>query len=158
MVMVIHIPLFNTVVSIGDFLFARRTSVQSNVCLVKGIADCNQVLVKWWLTIDELNIAIPSLPLDKYKNLVKCRVKEVVEDCTTMETINVCNIIDVAFVFHANTLEKEYVNCAGMTGFLHSLSAYKWWIVSNRSLPPSPLFVNFCSKLSLSIVVLYFGG
>ncbi len=80
MVIVIHIPLFNRVVSIGDFFFARRTSGQSNVCVVKGIADCNQVQVTWWLTSEELNIAIPSLPLDIYKDLVKCCVKEVVED------------------------------------------------------------------------------
>jgi len=74
----------------------------------------------WWLTLDELYcngtvVAIPSLPLDVCSNLVKSRVKEVVEDCASIDTINVGDIIDVAFVFHANTLEKEYVNCAGMS-------------------------------------------
>jgi hypothetical protein len=67
------IPLFNTVLSIRDFLFAHRTSGQSNVSVVKGIADCNRVEVTWLLTTDELNrngVAIPSLPLDVYNNLV----------------------------------------------------------------------------------------
>jgi hypothetical protein len=118
--MMIHIPFFNTVLSMGDFLIARKTFGQCNVCLVKGITDQNQVQVTWWVTLDELKyngtvVAIPSLPMDIYSNLVKCRVKEVVEDCASIDTINVSEIIDVAFVFHANTLEKEYVNCAGMS-------------------------------------------
>ncbi len=42
-------------------------------------------------------------------------MKEVVEDCSTYSVINIGNIQDVAFVFHAKALEKEYINCAGMT-------------------------------------------
>jgi hypothetical protein len=63
-----------------------------------------------------------------------------------METINVCNIIDVAFVFHANTLEKEYVNCAGMSRVFYTryqlinggLSATDHY----RYLPFSSIFVQ----------------
>jgi hypothetical protein len=77
------------------------------------------------LTLDELSyngtaVAIPSLPMDVYNSLVKCRVKEVVEDCASIDTINVGDIIDVAFVFHTSTLEKEYVNCAGMSRFFYT--------------------------------------
>jgi hypothetical protein len=59
-------------------------------------------------------VAFPSLPLILYNNLVKCHLKEVVDDCAIIDNINVYDIIGVAFVFHANFLEKECVNCAGM--------------------------------------------
>jgi hypothetical protein len=38
-----------------------------------------------------------------------------VEVCIAIGTIDICDNIDVTFVFHANTLEKKYVKCAGMS-------------------------------------------
>ncbi len=74
----------------------------------------------WWLTWEELvsqgNIEVsPPLYVDLYGNLLKCRMMEVMEDCSTVSLINVCDVQDLAFVFHANALEKEFINCAGMT-------------------------------------------
>jgi hypothetical protein len=65
--------------------------------------------------LSELNIkASPPLPFSSYGNLLKCRHKEVVEDCYTIDAINACDIPDIGFVFHVKALENDFVNCAEM--------------------------------------------
>jgi hypothetical protein len=46
--------------------------------------------------------------------VLKCRLTEVIEVRSSLTTIDVNAVIDIAFVFHSNTLEHEYPNCAGM--------------------------------------------
>lgn len=119
--MLIQIPLFNAIVTVGDFLLAVRSgdATTPSVCVVRDVEN-NGLRVTWWLTWEELvsqgNIEVsPPLHVDLYGNLLKCRMMEVVEDCSTVSLINVCDVRDLAFVFHANTLEEEFINCAGMT-------------------------------------------
>jgi len=56
----------------------------------------------------------PPLSINDYSNLVKCRVKEVVEDRSYCSRISVDKVHDVAFVFHQDTLERTYINCSRM--------------------------------------------
>ncbi len=42
------------------------------------------------------------------------------EGYDTAGIIHVSSIIDVAFIFHANALEKEFVNCAGMSRLFYT--------------------------------------
>jgi hypothetical protein len=53
----IHVPLLNTILTAGDFVFARRNrdAYTPSVCVIRDIAEYNQVKVTWWLTIDELD-------------------------------------------------------------------------------------------------------
>jgi len=76
--------------------------------------------VTWWLTLDELgdegySETPPPPALSDYSNLLKCQIKEVCELRSEMVEINTNNIVDIAFIFHADTLEKEFINCAGVT-------------------------------------------
>jgi len=78
------------------------------------------VKVLWWLTHQEAeDLGFHELPapvdLDSFSNLLKCRIKEVFDDCSSLLVINIFDIHDLAFMFHATTLEKHFVNCAGMT-------------------------------------------
>jgi hypothetical protein len=119
--MLLHIPLFNAVAAVGDFLLALRSrdAVLPSVCVIRDVVTYNTIRVTWWLTLEELSVlnveAPPPLPFPSYGNLLKCRIKEVVEDCSTNSVINVCDVRDVAFVFHAKALENDFVNCAGMS-------------------------------------------
>jgi hypothetical protein len=94
--MLFHIPLFNAVAAIGNFLLAvsSRDAAHSSVCVIHDVAY-NEIRVTWWLALEELselNIgAPPSLPLLSYGNLLKCRLKKNVEDCSTIGVIN-CSI------------------------------------------------------------------
>jgi hypothetical protein len=76
--------------------------------------------VTWWLTLDELreegySETPPPPALSDYSNLLKCQIKEVCELHSAMVETKINDIIDIAFIFHADTLEKEFINCAGMT-------------------------------------------
>jgi hypothetical protein len=120
--MLITIPSLNCVITLGDFLLAVRgnNALYPSVCLVREVIHPCHLRVSWWLTRDELerqgNLHIPPpVGVEANSNLFKCRVKEAFEDCRTLALINVRDVKDLAFVFHADTLEKQYVNCAGMT-------------------------------------------
>jgi hypothetical protein len=117
----IVIPSFNNILTIGDFLLAPKTANAHapSVCVVRDIIHPDQVRVTWWLTRIEI-LALgsvdlpPPLRMEAYSNLLKCRIQEVFEVCSSLATINIRDIHDLAFVFHADKIEKEYVNCAGM--------------------------------------------
>jgi hypothetical protein len=90
------------------------------VCLVREVLLPQHVKVLWWLTHQEAeDLGFHELPapvdLDSFSNLLKCRIKEVFDDCSSLLVINIFDIHDLAFMFHATTLEKHFVNCAGMT-------------------------------------------
>jgi hypothetical protein len=56
----------------------------------------------------------PPLSIESYSNLLKCRIKEVVEDHSLRSLISIYQVQDLAFVFHRDILEKRYNNCFGM--------------------------------------------
>ncbi len=57
----------------------------------------------------------PPVALSDYSNLLKCQIKEVCGLYSEMGEIHYNDIFDISFVFHADTLEKEFINCARMT-------------------------------------------
>jgi hypothetical protein len=114
--------LNGAIMTVGDFVIANRrqgSSVVRSVCVIREVEQ-PAVQVSWYLTPEELRkegyLELPNpLSVEDYGNLVKCRVKEVCEICSVSSaSISVNDVVDLAFVFHADTLEKEYVNCAGM--------------------------------------------
>jgi hypothetical protein len=97
--MLIRIPSLNCVITLGDFLLAARSrdSILQSVCIVCDIIFPSQLKVTWWLSREELitqgNVEIPPpLGIDTYSNLLKCRIKEVIKDCSTLALINVFDI------------------------------------------------------------------
>jgi hypothetical protein len=127
----IVVPSLNAIVTIGDFLLAPKAAhaCAPSVCVVHDIIHPDQVRVTWWLTRAELlalgGVELPSpLHIESYSNLLKCRIKEVFEVCSPLVTIKIRDIHDIAFVFHADKLEKEYVNCAGMKRVFYTLTGF----------------------------------
>jgi hypothetical protein len=126
--MLITVPTLNyAVITVGDFVISKRrccrgaigdSSAVRSVALVQEVQS-SAVKVTWWLTLDKLRnegyLETPPPPaMNDYSNLLKCRSKEVCELRSEMAAINTNGIVDIAFIFHADTLEKEFINCAGM--------------------------------------------
>jgi hypothetical protein len=119
---VVRIPCLDCVISAGDFLLAQKAVVNLHLSayIVQEVLLPHHVRVLWWLTCEEAEeLSFQELPtpvhVDTFRNVVKCRIKEVFEDCSSVVVINIYAIRNLAFVFHAVTLEKKLVNCAGMT-------------------------------------------
>jgi len=96
----------------------RRPSLSFCLCHARSCIP-EDVRVSWWLTRKEMESqGIVDLPppvsSDAFTNLIKCQIKEVIEDFSTVSQITVFHVLDLAFVFHANILEMQYLNCAGM--------------------------------------------
>ncbi len=105
----------------GTFLLAKSQEYQDRliVCqLVQVLAPPN-ILVFWWLEDDLLRGIIADdqrqslTGLESYSNLSRCNLKEVTKQAFAQE-IDSANVQDIAFVFHADDLESQWVNCAGM--------------------------------------------
>ncbi len=94
---------FVKVAAVGDLLLTVRSrdAVHPTVCVISEVVAYNTIRVTWWLTLEELSVlnveAPPALNFLSYSNLLKCRLKEVVEDCSTVGVINGCDIQDVSF-------------------------------------------------------------
>jgi hypothetical protein len=54
---------------------------------------------------------------DAFINFVKCQMKEVFEDNFTVMHIKFFDVLDLAYVYHADILDKQYLNCAWMVRF-----------------------------------------
>ncbi len=56
--MLIWIILFDSIVTVGDFLLAVRRSdaLSPSVCVVRNVVNHNQVRVTWWLIHEELTM------------------------------------------------------------------------------------------------------
>lgn len=107
----IWVPLLNAHITTGDFLLAEQEdSDQLSVCCVICVLFPDQLRVTWWLTDVE---NLPSLE-ESFINLRKCRIREVTERILAIGMITIFQVKDIAFVFHALTLEHDIVNCAGM--------------------------------------------
>jgi hypothetical protein len=128
----IKIPSLNCIVTSGDFLLARRTAdhLCPSVCVMQEVVSPEDVRVSWWLTREEMESqGIVDLPppvsSDAFTNLIKCQIKEVIEDFSTVSQITVFHVLDLAFVFHANILETQYLNCAGMVRVFFTCNRFK---------------------------------
>ncbi len=47
----------------------------------------------------------PPMAIEKYSNLLKCRLSEVSQLCSSTTTINIDMVNDITFVFHMDTLD-----------------------------------------------------
>jgi hypothetical protein len=125
------IPSFNNILAIGDFLLAPKAADARapSVCVVCDIIHPDQVRETWWLTrIKILALGSVDLPprlrMEAYSNLLKCRIQEVFDVCSSLVTISIRDIRNLAFVFHADKIEKEYIIrqlCWDEEGILYSL-------------------------------------
>jgi hypothetical protein len=125
----------------GNFLLARIPRYQDIiiVCQVAEILSSNVVTVYLWLEdglLADLLIEDTRQTLldSNYQNVFKCRIREVTKVSHELISLNVTSIQDIAFVFHIDDLEQNFVNCAGMkavfftrcelssTGSLHEIS------------------------------------
>ena len=114
------VPSLNADILPGDFLMGVRTSENNarvlSVCQVKSILSPTNLEVTWWVVASS---DIPPLCPTRYHILSQCKIIEVIEE-PSPEELPVEDITDLAFVFHAETLETIYTDCAGMTRvFLH---------------------------------------
>jgi hypothetical protein len=112
--------LLQCYVSLGDFLLARpHEASPCSVCIVIGIASADQLRVSWLWRDSELSLfvgkaAVPPLNSALYPNLQRCSINEVTERFVSVSSIRVDLVVEIAFVFHAEVLEYEFVNFAGM--------------------------------------------
>jgi len=86
----------------------------------------------------------PPTEVNEYIFLKKCRPMEVSELSYSSSKIMVDLVKDLSFVFHANMLEEELLNCAGMSRVYYTRYSYH---VNNRvtlitQWPHSP-FLNY---------------
>jgi hypothetical protein len=129
--MSVLIPLLNSFICNGDFLLANKTpdSETPNVCRIQRTLYPDQLIVVWWLSRAELSSQgilqlPPPLPIEEYTNVSKCQFTEVHEVSSSISTIHVNAVKDVAFVFHPDVLEYEIPNCAGMSRVFYTRYQY----------------------------------
>jgi hypothetical protein len=118
----ILVPSLSAVISNGDFLLSLSSpeATHPTVCRINSTLHPDQLVVNWWLHNNELAAlgieqVPPPIQVDEYIFLKKCRLMEVSELCYSSATIMVDLVKDISFVFHADQLEEEVLNCAGMT-------------------------------------------
>ena len=119
----ILIPALNNAVAFnGDFLLASSSDAAGipTVCRVVQAVNTEELIVTWLLTreqiLQRLNLEPPpTVPIEIYNNVFQCKVQELFEVRSSFETIRIGSILDIAFVFHIQTLESKLPNCAGMT-------------------------------------------
>jgi len=126
---------------------------------MQEVVSPEDVRVSWWLTRKEMESqGIVDLPppvsSDAFTNLIKCQIKEVIEDFSTVSQITVFHVLDLAFVFHANILETQYLNCAGMVRVFFTCNRFKDSIFFTIKFPASfSLFKRLCGELFLLLHV-----
>jgi hypothetical protein len=126
----------------GNFLLARIPRYQNRiiVCQVAEIFSSNVVAVYFLLEDDLLAYLLiedtrQTILESNYQNVFKCRIREQVTKVShELISLNATSIQDIAFVFHIDDLEQNFVICAGMkavfctryelssTGSLHEIS------------------------------------
>jgi hypothetical protein len=62
--------------------------------------------------------------METYTNIPKCQLTEVFEVLSSVSTISVNSVKDIAFVFHLDVLEYELPNCGGMSRVLYTRFQY----------------------------------
>ena len=88
-------------------------STNPTVCRVHSALPPDQLVVTWWMNQAEVSArgilpVPPPVPMEKYSNLLKCRLSEVSELCSSTTTIkNIDMVKDTAFIFYVDTLEYD---------------------------------------------------
>jgi hypothetical protein len=104
----------------GDFVMAQRAD-RKDVCKILSMESPEQVKVQWWLTREDsfFTEQMASLPplLDEsdYPNVKMCGITECFDISSAVSILLIADIQDIAWVFHIDTLEHYWVNCAGMS-------------------------------------------
>ena len=144
-------PSLSAVISNGDFLLALSPpeATHPTVCCITSTLHPDKLVVNWWVNNNKLAImgveqVSPPTEVNEYIFLKKCRPMEVSELSYSSSKIMVDLVKDLSFVFHANMLEEELLNCAGMSRVYYTRYSYH---VHNRvtlitQWPHSP-FLNY---------------
>jgi hypothetical protein len=119
----------------------------------------DKVRVTWWWTHDELVSsyigleALPPLSNARHKNLQLCNLKEVTERVLSASVHQPVNVIDIAFVFHADMFETEFLDCAIMARVFYTRCCFnaedKLCLVDCRRFKPfnSSLCKSYASSI-----------
>jgi hypothetical protein len=94
--------------------------------LVVGTFDVNSIWVTWWLPQSDVSLIeglepIPPLCAEMLHNLQLCKNVEVTERVLSVSLISTYLVKDIAFIFHADVLQYDIVDCAVMSSFFYSL-------------------------------------
>ena len=68
--------------------------------------------------------AVPLLSAQTHRNVQLCKIVEVTERVLSISEISTNLVTDLAFVFHADTLENDLVDCAGMSRVFYTRYKY----------------------------------
>jgi hypothetical protein len=109
----------------GDFLFARQDDGAVTVCQVHAIVPPRSMKIMWWIEHDNG----PPLCLDMFRNILECKVIELHPSLESIVWYD--DVVDVAFVFRPEVLEKVWTDVAGMSR------------VFSHGLPPTYVTVQF---------------
>jgi hypothetical protein len=129
--MILIPSLNNAVISNGDFLLALTSEDATipTVCRVVRAVSIDELIVTWWLSREEVSQRQnlqepPHVSIELYSNVLKCRLKEVLEVRSSSCMIHKNVVQDIAFVFHINDLEYNLPNCAGMSRVFYTRYSY----------------------------------
>jgi hypothetical protein len=93
----------------GDFLFARQDDGAVAVCQVHAIVPPRSMKIMWWIERDNG----PPLCPDMFRNILECKVIELHPSLESIVWYD--DVVDVAFVFRPEVLEKVWTDVAGMS-------------------------------------------
>ncbi len=110
-------------------IFLSKDAASPTVCRVNRAVYQHQLIVTWWITLADVSCRpnfpmLPPNPIESYSNVLSSRLTEVLEVRSSLGTIHVDAVKDIAFVFHINILEHEYPNCAGMSRVFYTQYQY----------------------------------
>jgi len=120
--MIVIPSLHNATIFLGDFLLAMMSTdaASPTACRINRAVNHEELIVTWWISLADVssrpNFQVPPpIPIESYRNTLKCRLMEVLEVRSLLTTIHINTVQDIAFVFHINIIEHECPNCAGMS-------------------------------------------
>jgi hypothetical protein len=116
----IYVDSVETALSVGDFVVVSSTISASGKRVVGRIIDIDKerekCLLNWWnypSAFPILSPHIPSVSSTDFQFIVACSVPELLQsvDCCW---INASDVLDVAFVFHVESVGNCSFDCYGM--------------------------------------------
>ena len=156
----IWIPTINAFINNGDFLLAcLEDDAVPSICRVTSVVPPNQLRVTWWWTRDTLAssfvqlVALPPLTSENHNYLQQCKLKEVTERMLSVSTIQVVKVKDIAFAFHADIIETDLLDVAGMARVYYTRFRYN---MDDRLVPVdcrvfNPFYHSICESYASRI-------
>jgi len=142
--MAVFIQCMHATLNVGDFVMARQG--ESDVlCKITSVINPLKVKVQWWLGRDNPYFSQngrslpPTLNSSMYPNVTLCQLIECFEVVNYYSTIETVYIVDLAFIFHVDTVEHHWVNCCGMVRVFFTQFKYindQWISVSGQHHSP----------------------